>query len=43
MIKNSDTYEYTYLRLSILELSKTLTHEFLYDYVKQIFGEKEKL
>ena len=32
-----------YLGLSILELSKTLMHEFLYDYIKSKYGEKIKL
>ena len=32
-----------YLELSILELSKTLTYEFWYDYVKPKYGEKVKL
>ena len=31
------------LRLSILELSKNIMHEFWYDYVKLIYGEKTKL
>ena len=31
-----------YLGLSILELSKTLMCEFLYDYVKPKYGEKAK-
>ena len=29
-----------YLRLSILELSKTVIYEFWYDYVKLKYGEK---
>ena len=32
-----------YLKLSILELSKILMHEFCYHYVKQKYGEKAKL
>ena len=32
-----------YLRLSILELSKTLMYELWYDYVKPKYGEKAKL
>ena len=32
-----------YLWLSILELSKMLMYEFLYDYVNPKYGEKEKL
>ena len=32
-----------YLGLSILELSKTLMHEFWYHYVKPKYGEKAKL
>ena len=32
-----------YLRLSILELSKTLMYEFWYDYVKPKYGEKSKM
>ena len=32
-----------YLRLSIIELSKTVVYEFWYDYVKPRYGEKEKL
>ena len=32
-----------YLGLSILELGKTLTNEFWYDYVKPKYGEKTKL
>ena len=31
------------LGLSILEISKLVTHEFWYDYVKQKYGEKAKL
>ena len=32
-----------YLGLSMLELSKILTYEFWYDYVKQKYGENAKL
>ena len=32
-----------YMGLSIIELSKTLTYEFWYDYVKPKYGEKTKL
>ena len=32
-----------YLGLSVLELSKILTYEFWYDYVKQKYGENAKL
>ena len=32
-----------YLGLPILELSKTVMYEFLYDYVKPKYGEKAKL
>ena len=32
-----------YLEISILELSKLLTYEFWYDYVKPKFGEKANL
>ena len=32
-----------YLGISILELSKILMYEFLYDYVKPKYGEKAKL
>ena len=32
-----------YLGLSILELSKILLYEFLYDYVKPIYGKKSKI
>ena len=32
-----------YLGLSVLELSKILMYEFLYDYVKPKYGEKTKL
>ena len=35
--------EPVYLGLSILELSKILIHEFLYDDVKPKYGEKAKL
>ena len=35
--------KYVYLRLPILELSKTLMYEFWYDYVKPKYGEKAKL
>ena len=32
-----------YLRQAILDLSKTLMHEFHYDYMKPIYGSKVKL
>ena len=32
-----------YLGLSILDQSKTVMHEFWYDYLKPIYGEKAKL
>ena len=32
-----------YLGFSILEVSKTLTYEFLYDYMKSKYGEKARL
>ena len=32
-----------YMGLSILELSKTLTYEFWYDYVKPKYGEKREV
>ena len=32
-----------YLRLSMLELSKTVMHEFWHDYVKPKYGQKVKL
>ena len=32
-----------YLGLSMLEMSKTVMHEFWYDYVKPKYGEKVKL
>ena len=32
-----------YLSLSVLEISKILTHDFWYDYVKPKYGEKSKL
>ena len=32
-----------YVRLSILEFSRTVMHEFWYDYVKPKYGEKTKL
>ena len=32
-----------YLGLSILDLSKTVMHEFWYDYVKQKYGENAKI
>ena len=32
-----------YLRLSILDLSKTVKYEFWYDYVKPEYGENAKL
>ena len=39
IVKNKPVY----LGLSILELSEILMHEFWYDYVKPIYGEKSKL
>ena len=38
----SEPNKSVYLRLSILELSKTLMDEFWYDYVKPKYGEKSK-
>ena len=35
--------KYVCLRLSILELSKILMHEFWYDYIKPKYGEKSKI
>ena len=32
-----------YLGLSVLDLSKTVMHEFWYDYVKRKYGENAKL
>ena len=32
-----------YLGLSILDLSKTVMHEFWYDYIKSKYGENSKL
>ena len=36
-------YKPVYLGLSILDLSKTVMHEFWYDYVKPKYGENVKL
>ena len=41
--KNDFEKYWNYIRLSILELSKILVHEFWYDYVKPKYSEKAKL
>ena len=44
MKTNSNTHEkFVYLRLLILQLSKTVMYDFWYDNVKPKYGEKSKL